>query len=301
MIDALERGAAPEEIQQRFADRPVGETREELLKAYAQYHLSGYEEELYENLQRQGGGRAGPLPGREGRVRGRPAVFRGLMDRMAFQVTLDYTMARQRLREARTSVKVELEALRVLNASAEDILDRFESGELTRDAAGVEPPRDARPDRRGRRRPLARPLRAPPRPRATPVSTYDIRAPFAGTILERGRIVPGVVIDGQEQLFTMADLSEVWVEAHVHEGDFDLLQAARGGSVAFTSPAYPGRTFEGKILYTGDLVDQQSRTIRMIAEAANPDRLLKPGMFVEIRVRAEDPKELPLAARPRPS
>jgi RND family efflux transporter MFP subunit len=132
------------------------------------------------------------------------------------------------------------------------------------------------------------------RSEGTPVSTYDIRAPFAGTILERGRVVPGVVIDGREQLFTMADLGEVWVEAHVHEGDFFMLRKAKGGSVRFTAAAYPGRVFEGTVLYTGDLVDEKSRTIRMIAEARNPDRLLKPGMFVEIRVQAGEPRELPL-------
>lgn len=293
MIDALEQGIAPEEVQQRFADRPVGATRQELLKAYTQYHLSGYEEELYENLRDKEAVAPARYKVEKAEYEVDRAVFRGLMDRMAFQVTLDYTMARQRLREARTSVKVELEALRVLNASAGDILDKFESGELTRDAQESSP-RETLVQTAAAAVDPSRDLSELRQTDGEPVSTYDIRAPFAGTILERGRIVPGVVIDGQEQLFTMADLSEVWVEAHVHEGDFYLLQAARGGSVAFTSPAYPGRTFEGKILYTGDLVDRQSRTIRMIAETANPDRLLKPGMFVEIRVRAKDPKELPL-------
>lgn len=295
MIEALERDMPPEEIQEAFADRPVGETRERLMQAYAQLYLSGYEEDLYENLK----DREAVAPARyrveQAEFEKDQAIFRGLMDRMAYEVTLDYTLARQRLREARTAVKVELETLRVLNASPDEILRRFESGELTRDApegtpeatlrqaaeAATDPSREVEELRRDQGE--------------TPVSTYDVRAPFSGTILERGRIVPGVVIDGQEQLFTMADLLEVWVEAHVHEGDFSLLQQAEGGTIEFTTAAYPGRVFEGRVLYTGDLVDEKSRTIRMIAQAQNPDRLLKPGMFVEIRVRAEDPQELPLA------
>jgi multidrug efflux pump subunit AcrA (membrane-fusion protein) len=293
MLEALEQGMPPEEIQEQFADRPVGKTREELLRAYAQYHLSGYEENLYENLRDKDAVAPARYRVEQAEFGVDRAVYRSLMDRMAFEETLEYTLARQRLREARTSVKVELETLRVLNASAGEILDRFESGQLTRDAperppletlsmtaeAAVNPSRDLAELRRSE---------------GTPVSTYDIRAPFAGTILERGRVVPGVVIDGREQLFTMADLGEVWVEAHVHEGDFFMLRKAKGGSVRFTAAAYPGRVFEGTVLYTGDLVDEKSRTIRMIAEARNPDRLLKPGMFVEIRVQAGEPRELPL-------
>lgn len=293
MLEALNQGMPPEEVQEQFADRPVGQTREELLRAYSQYHLSGYEENLYENLRDKDAVAPARYRVEQAEYGVDRAIYRGLMDRMAFEETLEYTLARQRLREARTSVKVELESLRVLNASAEEILDRFESGELTRDApkrppletlsmtaeAAVNPSRDLAELRRTE---------------GTPVSTYDIRAPFAGTILERGRVVPGVVIDGREQLFTMADLGEVWVEAHVHEGDFFMLRKAKGGSVRFTAAAYPGRVFEGTVLYTGDLVDEKSRTIRMIAEARNPDRLLKPGMFVEIRVQGKDPGELPL-------
>lgn len=78
----------------------------------------------------------------------------------------------------------------------------------------------------------------------------------------------------------------MWVEAHVHEGDFDLLNGSRGGRVEIRSAAFPDRAFPGKVLYTGDLVDEKSRTIKLLAGAANPERLLKPGMFVEVRVHS---------------
>jgi Cu(I)/Ag(I) efflux system membrane fusion protein len=273
----------------------VGETREQLMQAYAQLYLSDYEEDLYENLRDKDAIAPARYRVQQAEYEKDRAIFRGLMDRMAYEVTLDYTLARQRLREARTAVKVELETLRVLNASPDEILHRFESGELTRDAPEGTPETTLRQAAEEATDPSREVDELRRDQGETPVSTYDIRAPFSGTILERGRIVAGVVIDGQEQLFTMADLGEVWVEAHVHEGDFFLLQRAEGGTVQFTAAAYPGRVFEGRVLYTGDLVDEKSRTIRMIAQADNPDRLLKPGMFVEIRVRAEDPQEVPLA------
>jgi RND family efflux transporter MFP subunit len=295
MIEALERDTPPEDVQEAFANRPVGKAREQLMQAYAQLYLSDYQEDLYEDLRDKDAIAPARYRVQQAEYEKDRAIFRGLMDRMAYEVTLDYTLARQRLREARTAVKVELETLRVLNASPEEILRQFESGELTRDAPEGTPETTLRQAAEQAIDPSREVERLRREEGETPVSTYDIRAPFSGTILERGRIVPGVVIDGQERLFTMADLGEVWVEAHVHEGDFSLLRRAEGGTVRFTAAAYPGRAFEGRVLYTGDLVDDKSRTIRMIAQADNPDRLLKPGMFVEIRVRAEDPEELPLA------
>ena len=85
-------------------------------------------------------------------------------------------------------------------------------------------------------------------------------------------------------MFTLANLSTVWVEANVHENDFDMLSGTRGGQVRFHSPAYPDRVFDGEVTYTGDLVEEKSRTVKLLARAENPDRMLKPGMFVEIKI-----------------
>ena len=134
-----------------------------------------------------------------------------------------------------------------------------------------------------------------------PISTYELRAPFDGTVLERERIVPGVVVDGTHHLFTMANLDTVWVEAQVHESDFDLLTRSKGGRVEFTSPAYPDDVFRGKVLYTGDMVDQKSRTVRLLATAENPDRKLKPGMFVTVVIHSQDARKAPKVAEIGPA
>ena len=84
-----------------------------------------------------------------------------------------------------------------------------------------------------------------------PVSTYSIWAPFDGTILDREMIVPGVAVDTTHRIFTLANLSTVWVEANIHESDFDMLARSRGGKIRFRSPAYPEREFEGEVIYTG--------------------------------------------------
>lgn len=293
MLDDLKARKTPEEIQDKYADRPVGKSREELMRSYSQYHLSDIEARRYESLRRRDAVSTSRYQQEQAKLEVDRAIFRGLMDRTAYEVTLEYTKARQALSRERTAVRVALETLRVLGVDSSDIVQQFQKGELTR-----KPPDDAKD------RTLREATEATVEPsrdisdltaiESQPLSTYELRAPFSGTILERERVVPGVVVNGNNRLFTMANLETVWVQTNVNESDYGSLAASQGGRIEFASPAYPGRTFSGKVLYTGDIVEEKSRTVLMIASADNPDRLLKPGMFVEVIVHAATPPKYPI-------
>lgn len=296
LIQMLQERPDPDAIQRAFADRPVGRAREKLLTAYANFHLSEIASERYGQLSRKEAVPVALAQQKEARHQVAKATFQGLMDRMAFEVTLDYTRARQALREARTAVKVARETLRVFGVPIDEIAKQFESGELTGDHAEDGPEETLRQAAESAAHP-SRDVSDLMKAEGEPVSTYELRAPFDGVVLERERIVPGVIVDGTHRLFTMAGLETVWVEAHVHESDFDLLRRSRKGWVEFTSPAYPGEAFRGEVLYTGDMVDQKSRTIRLLATAENPDRKLKPGMFVTIEIHSEGARKVPKIPR----
>ena len=292
MIDALRSKLSPEEIQQKFANKPVGQTREELLRAYAQFYLSRVTSERYQNLREKDAVSVALSQQKTAEYQVDQAVYQGMMDRMAFDVTLAYTQAKQAQREAQTSVKVARESLRVQGVPVDEIIQRFVSGELTGHHK-TQPPKETI-------REAAESAIEPSRnvadlidEESEPVSTYELRAPFAGTILERERIVPGVVVDDTHRLFTMANIDNVWVEADVHESDFDLLTRSREGHVDLHSPAYPDETFAGQVLYTGDQVDLQSRTVHLLATAPNHDRKLKPGMFVTVEIQSARSRRLP--------
>ncbi len=64
-----------------------------------------------------------------------------------------------------------------------------------------------------------------------------------------------------------------------------MLSRSGKAGISLSSPAYPGREFVGEVIYTGDLVDEKSRTVKLLARANNPHRMLKPGMYVEVRIR----------------
>lgn len=112
-------------------------------------------------------------------------------------------------------------------------------------------------------------------------STVFIRAPFAGRIIARN-IVRGEVVEMTDQLFTIADLSDVWVIAHIPEKDIAFVQADQKVEVEVT--AYPGESFEGRIGYISDVLDPATRTIRLRVVVANPHKRLRPEMFAKVRL-----------------
>jgi RND family efflux transporter MFP subunit len=112
-------------------------------------------------------------------------------------------------------------------------------------------------------------------------SHLPVKAPFRGTVVEK-HAVPSERIDPKSQLFVLADLSSVWVQADVFEADLPLVRGLTGKPIKFRSSVarIPERT--ATVVYTGDLIDKSSRAMTLTAKADNADRALKPGMFVEV-------------------
>lgn len=111
--------------------------------------------------------------------------------------------------------------------------------------------------------------------------TTPIRAPFAGVVTKTDA-APGGVVDTEDQLFTIVDLSEVWVQAEVYEQD---LGRVRLGQPAFIRvDTYPGVRFSGKVSYISDVLDPLTRTARVRCEVANPGAKLKLDMFATVEL-----------------
>ena len=110
-------------------------------------------------------------------------------------------------------------------------------------------------------------------------SLLSVPAPSSGTIISR-TVNPGEVIETGKELFRVADLSTVWVIGQVYESDFSV--ARIGTPVVITTPAYPGRTFNGRVSYIDPRVDPQTRTAQVRVEVPNPGEVLRLGMFVDV-------------------
>ena len=107
----------------------------------------------------------------------------------------------------------------------------------------------------------------------------SVEAPASGTILSRS-VNAGEVVTMGKELFRIADLSTLWVIGQVYEKDF--AEARVGAPVVITAPAYPGRSFAGRISYIDPRVEPQLRTAQIRIEVKNPNDILKLGMFVDM-------------------
>lgn len=114
---------------------------------------------------------------------------------------------------------------------------------------------------------------------------FVLVSPFAGTVVEK-HVSLGEMVSPSDQLFTVADLSELWVELDIFERDIGKL--SEGQSVIITAQAFPGQTFKGTIFNIGAIVDTVKRTLSARVAIANGRRLLKPGMFVTAGIELKD-------------
>jgi cobalt-zinc-cadmium efflux system membrane fusion protein len=124
--------------------------------------------------------------------------------------------------------------------------------------------------------------------------SLPVRAPIQGTIIEKHAVIGELVRPGSDTLL-LADLRTVWVWADIYEQDLQqLLEAEKKApiSVEVFVRAFPDRTFTGKIDYIGATMDEHTRTVKVRTIVQNRERLLRPGMFCEIRAGAGAPEDL---------
>jgi cobalt-zinc-cadmium efflux system membrane fusion protein len=118
-----------------------------------------------------------------------------------------------------------------------------------------------------------------------------VRSPMSGVITEKHAIV-GELSDPSKSLYTIADLSSVWVVVDINEKD--LAKVRKGQSARVIVGAFPDLKLTGRIAYIADQLDQATRTVKARVEVANPGRKLKPEMFatIELTLAADAPPVL---------
>ena len=121
-------------------------------------------------------------------------------------------------------------------------------------------------------------------------SISAVTSSVSGTVVER-KIVLGQVVQPADALFTVADLSEVWVTAQVPEQEASLL--AVGQPMQIEIPALAHQRFEGQLVYVGELVSNETRTVPARTVLTNPDRMIKPGMLATLLI-AGKPVSVPV-------
>jgi RND family efflux transporter MFP subunit len=117
-----------------------------------------------------------------------------------------------------------------------------------------------------------------------PLDLLPIEAPFAGSIVE-AHALTGAAVEPGSSLFTLADLSVVNVAAEVPERSLSLVRL--GATAEVHLAAYPDRRVHGTVARISQELDPQTRTVRAILRLANPQRLLRPGMYATVHLGAD--------------
>ncbi len=110
-----------------------------------------------------------------------------------------------------------------------------------------------------------------------------IHSPFAGVVTKIGAR-EGEYVTPKTELYTIADLSEVWVLADVYEDELPWIKA--GDETQMRLAAIPGRTFQGRIRYVYPYAETKTRTVKVRMVFPNPDLALKPDMFADVTIQA---------------
>jgi Cu(I)/Ag(I) efflux system membrane fusion protein/cobalt-zinc-cadmium efflux system membrane fusion protein len=110
----------------------------------------------------------------------------------------------------------------------------------------------------------------------------EVDSPASGYITERNAL-PSVAVQPEMRLYTIADLSVVWVQAQVFQNDIGRIHA--GDNATLTVDTYPGRVWSGRVDFIYPQMDPETRTAKVRMVFPNPRLELKPGMFVNVSLK----------------
>ncbi len=117
-----------------------------------------------------------------------------------------------------------------------------------------------------------------------PEDHLTIYAPVSGIVIHKNAL-EGMYVDFGTQIYTIADLSEVWVKLDAYESDLSWIRY--GQEVEFETEAYPGEPFHGTIAFIDPVLSEKTRTVKVRVNVQNQDGRLKPGMFTRAIVRSK--------------
>lgn len=125
--------------------------------------------------------------------------------------------------------------------------------------------------------------------RGTPTRTMTLSSPINGFVTARNAF-PGQRITPETELYTIADLSTIWVMADIYEYEIPLVKL--GQTAVMTLDSSPGKTYKGKVTYIYPELDRATRTLKVRLEFPNPDFKLKPDMYATVEIKVDFPKQV---------
>lgn len=245
MIEMMRSSATVDGIEQALNDRPLGEHRQRLMTAYVAHLKARANLERLKPLAATGAVPAREIMEAEADTNATHATMQSLWEQVSQDIIQARQLSSQLVKELQTNIAVAETSLKILGLENKDLqnIDPAVQGER--------------------------------------LAHYPVICPFDGTIISKD-VVLLERVGPERQILTIADLSTVWISADIYESHLPILSKLSDQKLRVRCEAWPEREFEARIFYTGDVVQESTRTIALRATAPNLEGLLKPGMFVTV-------------------
>jgi len=239
-------------IEKVMTDKPIGEFRSQLLSAYTLRNQ--LKAQLASQKSSPGAIPETTIRKTESELEAAEAAYVGAIEEIRFQAQYQTKQAQLKLREAQTLVDVTKAKLLTfgLTPSEVDTID-----------------------------PLAEGVKA---------SLLNVKAPFAGTIIEKHAVLSERV-GPTFQMFILADLENVWLQTDLFEADIPMLNNLKNPTIRYRTK-FDESEGTATLLSTGDVIDKTSKALTLTAEVKNSERKLKPGMYIEIGFETGEEKSV---------
>ncbi|MHC4089046.1 MAG: efflux RND transporter periplasmic adaptor subunit [Planctomycetota bacterium] len=248
MLAICTASSSAEEVGRILIEVRVGEAKSRLLRAHSALELARATFEREETLREKGISSEQSYETARSSLASAEAEFRATHEAIAFASERDRLAAERDLKVAKSESEAVERELQILGVSDEQLA-----------ALGTEPGRT--------------------------LSRYQLRSPVAGRVVQR-RAVVGELAEERDALYSVADLSTMWLMMDVYERD--LMQVRVGLPVLFTVDGLPGHSFEGRIAWVSSTVDDRTRTAKVRANLLNDRGLLRANMFGLARIIVHD-------------
>ncbi len=123
----------------------------------------------------------------------------------------------------------------------------------------------------------------------TPLKSLTLYSALDGFVVVRN-VFPGQQVAPEADLFVIADLSNIWIQAEVYE--YEIPSVSLGQKASVTFPSFPAKTFTGKVTYISPEMDPKTRTLKIRVELPNPDFKIKPDMYANVELKTDYGKKL---------
>lgn len=250
LLAILDADPTPEAALNQAHELAIGENKNKLLTAFTAMHVTQRTFERARALLEKGVGTEQDLLEAQGAYETGRADYVSTREEIAFKLRPDHLRAESGFEVARTEMRNSERALHILG--------------LTHQQTTALAARGAEIDEH--------------------ISRNMLYSPIDGVVVER-HLTRGELVDTATQLYTIADLSDVWVMGRVYERDIRLLREGQKATVRLD--AFPDELFKGVVDYIGSQLDPDTRTVEARVVLPNPQRRFRPGMFGMVTVFSE--------------